>query len=285
MGKSHVTSSETVSGDPRGVLGKAAALMRQLAVAGPIRVSELARQLGMSKTTVHRILGLLLAHHMVSASKDGFWLGPAMWDMVKTASARQAGYQHGPAPPGPPSHPPDVARLLVPSLVDLHLRTGGIASLAVMCGTHVRFLRSVYDKRSLADVLRTDVCAPAHCTAAGKALLAHLPATVAQSSHDGELVRYTSWTIVDHGMLRRNLLQIRQRGLSYNQQEYLPGLHAVAAAVADRAGRHSLAISVGGRVQGFDLAAGAEAVRRCAFAASVTIRTFSQQHRRPPAGK
>jgi DNA-binding IclR family transcriptional regulator len=80
---------------------------------------------------------------------------------------------------------------------------------------------------------------PAHCTSAGKMLLAHRPWPEVERliQRQGGLRRHTPNTITDLPTLRRELEQARQLGFSYDFEEVAPGLCCVAAPVRDHTGR------------------------------------------------
>ncbi|ELY50918.1 IclR family transcriptional regulator [Natronolimnohabitans innermongolicus] len=71
-----------------------------------------------------------------------------------------------------------------------------------------------------------------HCTAAGKAILAHMPDyRVAQIIETHGLASYTSSTVTDEAELAAELEQIRERGFALNDQEQMRGLRAVGAPI------------------------------------------------------
>ncbi|WP_323172209.1 IclR family transcriptional regulator [Natrialba sp. PRR66] len=71
-----------------------------------------------------------------------------------------------------------------------------------------------------------------HDTAAGKAILAHLPATRRDEIiADLEFERQTANTITDAAELRETLADIRDRGYALNDEEEIRGMRAVGAPV------------------------------------------------------
>jgi DNA-binding IclR family transcriptional regulator len=87
---------------------------------------------------------------------------------------------------------------------------------------------------------------PAHATATGKVLLAHMDGEVIGGVLRQPLVRLTSATVGDMGLLHAQLEQIRQQGYAITAGELEPGFVAVAAPVYDRERRAAAAISIGG---------------------------------------
>jgi DNA-binding IclR family transcriptional regulator len=71
-----------------------------------------------------------------------------------------------------------------------------------------------------------------HVIAAGKAMLAEMPdERVSEIVAQHGLPEYTSNTIVDESRLFEALADISEQGYAFNDQEYMPGLGAVGAAV------------------------------------------------------
>ena len=87
--------------------------------------------------------------------------------------------------------------------------------------------------------------APAHCTALGKALLAHLPEEELQARLlAGSLARYTPTTITDVDRLIQETRQIAADGYAISQEEYHEGIVGIAAAVRDANDDACCAISI-----------------------------------------
>ena len=87
---------------------------------------------------------------------------------------------------------------------------------------------------------------PAHATATGKVLLAHLPADDLAALLRQPPVQLTEATITDAGHLRTQLEQIRRQGYAITSGELEPGFVAVAAPLFDRERQAVAAISIGG---------------------------------------
>ena len=89
---------------------------------------------------------------------------------------------------------------------------------------------------------------PAHCGAAGKALLAFLPPRELE-----ELIRrrglkaYTSNTITTPAQLKAELQRVRERGYSIDNEEYEEGLKCIGAPVRDFSGNVVASISMAHR--------------------------------------
>ncbi|WP_436926157.1 IclR family transcriptional regulator [Halosimplex amylolyticum] len=86
-----------------------------------------------------------------------------------------------------------------------------------------------------------------HHIAAGKAILAHLPPERVSGilDHTG-MEQHTSNTITDRDELERELEEIRDRGVAFNLQESMEGLHAIGAPIKRTGEGVYGAISIGG---------------------------------------
>lgn len=90
---------------------------------------------------------------------------------------------------------------------------------------------------------------PLHVTAAGKAILAHLPRESVEKIIDEHgLEQWTDHTITDRKELFENLESIQERGIAYNDEEEVVGFRAVAAPVKTSEGTVLGSVTVSGPV-------------------------------------
>lgn len=86
----------------------------------------------------------------------------------------------------------------------------------------------------------------AHATAAGKAILAHLPEPELEKFLASPLPSFTNSTITDPESLRKELAQIVRQRYATNYEEQELGLVAVGAPIFDHTRRVIAALSIGG---------------------------------------
>lgn len=105
-----------------------------------------------------------------------------------------------------------------------------------------------------------------HCTAVGKAIIAHLPAGVVDELIRRQgLIRYNENTIASMRKLRAACEQIRQLGYSVDDEEEEIGVRCIGAPVYNDKGDVVAAISIsGGKTQFEDIPGKAEVVKRTA---------------------
>jgi IclR family pca regulon transcriptional regulator len=134
-------------------------------------------------------------------------------------------------------------------LKDLRSRTGYTTSLAVLDRQDVLYVvraRSYRQGQYKIDLnVRVASRLPAYCTALGKVLLAHLPEPdQAEFVRGMELTKRAPNTITTKKALLGALEHVREEGMASSEEEYAPGLVAIAAPVRDDSGEVVAAINM-----------------------------------------
>jgi IclR family transcriptional regulator, acetate operon repressor len=212
-------------------------LLETLAAAGPdgSTLSQLARSIGVSKSTAYAILQTMLGGGFVAdvgaGSTRRYRLGMALarlGDVVVSQIALR-----------------DVA---LPVLGDLARESGLTSRVAVLeepyavviaridaPNSSVRFAANLGKREHL------------HCSAVGKAMLAELDRETARSIVAAVgMPGKTKHTITDEQTLLADLETVAQRGYAVDDEEDADGVFCVGAAVSDHTGRCAGAISVTG---------------------------------------
>jgi DNA-binding IclR family transcriptional regulator len=216
-----------------------------------LRVSELARELGLHKSTVSRLLAILQARGLVRREGDLFAPGPELARLGALAV----------------SSLPLVEAARQP-LEELAGRTEETVNLAIRRGDEAMNVLQVQTVHFVGMTDWTGRGAPLHATANGKVLLAF-----AEGPLPKDLPALTDRTIVDRDELRVEVERVRDRGYATAVEELEIGLVAVAAPVLDSFGACAGAVSVSGpayrlepeRVAEPCLAAAAEISRKLGF--------------------
>jgi len=201
-------------------------------------VTELANTLGCSKSTVHRHLKTLYQYEFVIRDGNTYRVSLRFLEFGQHARTRRRAY-----------------RMVEPKVVELADETAERAQFIVE-----EHGRAVYVHHAAGNsAVRTPesgvgmrICL--HATAAGKAILAFLPAERRlEIVEQRGLPALTAHTITEPDELLAALSDVRERGYSLNEEENIEGLHAVGVPVLDRDGHVIGAISVSGpshRIQG-----------------------------------
>lgn len=189
---------------------------------GRLRLCDAAAELGLARSTTHRLLGTLSARGFAVQDRDRLYCpGPAL---------------HAPARRRITT--PDLRHLAHPHLLRLNRQTGETVHLMVRIGTDVRFLDSVEGTQALRVGSRAGVTLPAHRTSGGKALLAEL------SGSELEALYGENGSRADLPALRRMLTRVRRHGYGVNTDESEPGITAVGMCVFDRDERACAALTL-----------------------------------------
>ena len=143
-----------------------------------------------------------------------------------------------------------VRRVAREHLRELRARTGRTASLGVLGGTEVAYIDRWQGSRQGQYAVDAGIGLgtrlPVHCTAAGKALLAHLPeAEQRDVIAKLRLARRGPKTITTKTALRAELERVlAEGGLAVEDEEMLAGRRAIAAVVVDDAGAAIAAVEL-----------------------------------------
>jgi DNA-binding IclR family transcriptional regulator/sugar lactone lactonase YvrE len=228
-----------VSARPDGaaLLGKACDVLEAVAAApGGIAQPELAALLGLSRTTLYRILGVLVARGLLrqDPTRRVYAIGFRLMEM---AQGRGQGAWSA----------PDLATIAAPELRALRDATGETAYVAVLEGREVVALGKFEGAHEVRSAARLGQRKPLHCTSQGKSILAFLP----EEERD-TLVRrmpmtaLTPHTITDRRRLGAALRIVRARGFATDDEEIVEGVRCVGAPILDAEGRVAGAVSIAG---------------------------------------
>ncbi|HUR95273.1 MAG TPA: IclR family transcriptional regulator [Gemmatimonadales bacterium] len=218
------------AGDIRSV-SKAIQVLRLLGDAGELGVTELSTRLRVHKSTVSRLLATLERHGVVSRHPvtEKFGLGPALISLAGAALTRI-----------------DVRASSREHLERLAEQTGETVNLAILDGDQVVNIEKLPSAHYIRDIGWIGRRSPLHCTATGKALVAHLSVAELRRLLGARLKRFTPQTICAWPLLEEELAEVRRRGYAIGQEELEPGLVALAAPVYELGGRVEAAVSVSG---------------------------------------
>lgn len=212
-------------------LARGLKIIELLAQEGELAVSDVARQLGINRTSSHRYLATLKEEGYTRQSKDSryrltykvFELGQRI---VERYSIREEAW---------------------PFMQELLNEYNETVDFACLDAGDVIYL----DKAESSEVMRIDTPmgsrGPAYCTALGKAILAFLP----QEDFDDyieqtTLEAFTQNTITDKAKLIEELAHVKKAGLAVDNEEFSIGLRSVGAPILDVRGHARFAISVSG---------------------------------------
>lgn len=236
------------------VLDRACDILECLAARGPeLGVSEITDHLGLSKSTVHRILSVLDQREMVQRIRP---TGKYILGIKLVELGSKAGSAYG------------LGELAGVHLKQLVEETGETAHLGVLRGDTVVSLSAVESPKTLRPPATVGRRSPAHSSSLGKCMLADLsPDELEKALKGRELERFTPKTIVTLSGLLDELLKVRSQGYAVDDEEFEYGLKCIGAPIHDRSGHVIAAVSIAGpssRLGPVSMKPFAAAVRRVA---------------------
>ncbi|MGC8513286.1 MAG: IclR family transcriptional regulator [Acidimicrobiales bacterium] len=220
-------------------------------------VTEIATALGMSKSTVHRILLSFRNKSLLELDplSRKYCLGPTLLGL----GARYQGRL-------------DIRNMAYPELSALSRATNETATLSVRSGDERIYVDQVTPEREVLMSVQLGMAHPLHAGASSKAFLAFLPAEEVDRYLAGGLEEVTVRTITDVAQLRTELAEIRARGWAQSIGERQVGAGSVAAPVFDARGLPVAVVSVCGPAERM-----AGEIQECATQLMVTTMRLSAQ--------
>ena len=178
-------------------------------------VTELADYLDMPKSTVHSHLATLDRKGYAVAEEGIYRLGLRFLHFGEYVKRAQPLYEAA-----------------EPAVDDLAAATGEQVFCMVEQHGLATAIRSGEGERSVRTDLGVGTQSYMHCSAGGKAILAHLPdERVEEILDQWGLKRFTEDTITDRDRLREDLQAGRERGFFLNREEYQRGVTAIGVPV------------------------------------------------------
>jgi DNA-binding IclR family transcriptional regulator len=210
---------------------RAVAILEILARDGEAGVTEVARELGVHKSTASRLLAALDRRELVAqdAARGKFRLGVGL---LRLAGAAGRGL--------------DLTQESRPVCRALAQQVGETVNLAILSGRDALYLDQVAGPAALSPHNWAGQRIPLHATSDGKVLLAYRPAAEILEHLVLPLERFTERTVTALPEFGRVLAQVRERGYATAADELEDGLTAVAAPVRNAEGTVIASISASG---------------------------------------
>jgi IclR family KDG regulon transcriptional repressor len=201
--------------------------------AGDLGVNEIARIVGMHKSTVSRLCATLESAGYLERdpSSNRFRLGARIYQLAGSSS--------------PPTT--DVRIVARPVMLELVEKSSETATLGVREGSDIVTIDVVDGLNYMRMATRVGMRTQIHASAVAKAILAYMPPDeVEELLAEWPMTQLTPNTITDPAALKKTLAEVRQRGYALDVEELEIGLRCVAAPIRDPAGRVVAGISISG---------------------------------------
>jgi len=197
-------------------------------------ISELARELSLTRSTTHRYVATLatLGYLLQDDSTRKYRLGPRVLDLGFSMLGSM-----------------ELREIAAPHLRRLTEITGHTSNLAIRDDTDVILIDRVRGRRGryhhLEFSLHVGSRLPSYCSATGKALLAFLPRPDLDQLLDRiDLIQRGPRTLTSKTALRAELEHVRRTGIAVNDEELESALRSIAVPVRSRSGEVVAAVNV-----------------------------------------
>jgi IclR family transcriptional regulator, pca regulon regulatory protein len=183
-------------------------------------ISDIADELGMSRSTTHRyVITLVALGYLEQGASRKYRLGLRVTDLGMSALNSTGLREHS-----------------RPYLEELRQRTSYTVNLAVLDGPEILYIdraRSFRRGQNKIDLgLQPGSRLPAYCTSMGKLLMAYLPENEQRDLiNEIKLDKRGPNSITSKKALRTELEHVREENFAVNDQELAPGLHSISAPV------------------------------------------------------
>jgi DNA-binding IclR family transcriptional regulator len=193
--------------------------------------AEVARELGVHRSTALRLLATLERHSLVERDPRTarYRLGPRLAQLASVVTGEL-----------------DLRAVARPVCEELATAAGETATLDVLVGDVIVPIEQATASTSVVSVNWLGRRTPVHGTASGKAILAFGPAAVRERLLSLPLDALTPHTVTDRARLEAELDEARRTGLARTHEELEVGLDAVAAPVFGAHGEVVAALDVSG---------------------------------------
>jgi IclR family transcriptional regulator, acetate operon repressor len=213
-------------------LDRALTILKTLAGAEGLSLTELAEASGQSTATVYRVLCTYQSHGYVELDprRQLWFVGSEAFRIGSTFLGRTNLVERG-----------------RPILRELMVATGETANLAIPDGADVVFVSQVETHEPIRAFFRPGTRSAFHASGIGKAVMAHYPPQrISAILKDRGLRSFTPSTLTDPSAFMEELAAVRRRGWAMDDEEHTLGMRCMAAAIFNDLGEPVGGLSVSG---------------------------------------
>ncbi len=219
-------------------LSRGLLLLEKIAQTQGVLLTDLAEQVDLPVSTVHRLLSTLESQGFVrrESAQELWFVGVTGFKIGNGFLASR-----------------DFVRQAKPFMAKLVAEVGETSNLSILQDGRAVIIAQHQCQEMMRMMVPLGSSSPLHASGVGKAILAGL-------SHDQQVLqlesvsldKITDWTIVSQDMLAQDLTLAKQRGWALDDQEHAVGLRCVAACLYDENSQPIAAISVSGPLARID---------------------------------
>ncbi len=206
---------------------------------GGLTAAQIAAQLELNRSTVHRLLSVLEAEGLVAR------------DTTYQSEPRNSAYRLGPtlvSLGGLALRQINLRAIALPHLRSLAQKSNETVDLEMLVGSDVMIIEEVHADHMLRVGVGDNIGSryPAHATSTGKLLLAAMSEPELKATLPAKLAALTPFTVTDKQVLRDQLDEARHLGWASSWEELEIGLAAIGAPIIGRDGEPIAAVSISG---------------------------------------
>lgn len=200
-------------------------------------VTEIARKLGMQKSTIFNILSTFqeTGYLTKNTANNKYQLGYKLLHLGYIVSSRMS-----------------IRQDFLPHMKEIANATGEVCYLGLLDELEVLYVEAVYPFTQIQSRNILGERAPLYCTGLGKCMLANLDEETIREVLSRPMPGFTKCTITDPDVLRNELEEIRRNGYAVDNMEHEFGIRCVAVPFFGLDGNVIGAVSVSGPSPRFD---------------------------------
>ena len=223
---------------PVQALDRGLTILEALAGQQSAGLSELARQVSMPPSTVHRFLATLQAHGFTD-------FDPHMQEWAIGIGAFRVGNTY--------LRRTNLVEAAQGPMRRLMEQTGETANLGIADQGYIVFISQIETQNPIRAMFRPGARSQMHASGIGKALLAHMPRDMVEKILlAGGQPGFTPQTLTTPEALFADLERIITRGWSFDNEEHYIGMRCIASVIFDGRGKATAGVSVSGPAARFN---------------------------------
>jgi IclR family KDG regulon transcriptional repressor len=196
-----------------------------------LSMTQIAEQVGINKSTVHRLLATLEKNRFVERDLATGLYRPG----IRLIQMAYLTLEHN-----------DLRRLAAPLLRQLCDLQRENVNLSVLDDVDVVYVDVIESAQRVKLAASSGQRLPAFCTASGKAILAFMPEENVKRILERGMPKYTQRTLVTSKEIFNDFSQTREWGFAISDQEFEDGINAIAAPIFNANNQPIASVSVAG---------------------------------------
>ncbi len=199
-----------------------------------LKITDLAKDLDLGKSTVSRLMSTLASEGFVEKNPDNqrYRLGLSILSLASVCTSNF-----------------EIHKEAMPVLHDLVEKTGETSHLAILDGLDVIYLHKVESKHHVRAFTHIGKRNPSYATSSGKVMLAFNDDHYVERTIERGLEPFTKNTISDPKKLMKALEEIRTNGYAISIEEIFEGVVSIASPVRDYTGQVIASVNIVGPMQ------------------------------------